>query len=593
MVLPHDEEIGDVDRLGDVIMRLGVTHILTVPSLYRALLERVADRLVGLAAAIVAGEACPLSLVRRHHELLPGVALFNEYGPTEATVWATAHRLSADDDRVLIGRPIPGTTLRTVGPELETTLAGAAGELLIASPGVVAGYLGGEQPEKFIELDGGRWYRTGDIARLENGVAEFVGRTDDQLNVGGIRLEPGEVEAELLRIDGIHDAVVVASGEPPALVAHLEADVVDETALRAALAERLPAGWVPRRFQLHEALPRTANGKVDRVAASRLASAPQGRSVGAAASGPRSEVVVAAWREVLGREDVTADTDFFAIGGDSLSAVSIVVAVGDALGHPIPIATLLTGRTPSGMADLLGDTASVATVAAATEEFPIVTFQPGSPGGPLVLMTAAWDDVFGYQAWRRACPTRSAQWRSPTSNSRDVPWSTPSTGWSTRFARSRPCVERQPVTRVSHSSAGRSAEWSLWSWPNRLVASGQDDRRSSAVVDTFFPGEERHLWSNRWWKYKSMLRPGALPEVGHELQLMVQRRARRLSASLGRRLLAYSGATLPDEQKRTSVGHFPVESLGHRIGAIDVPVVLYRASTTNPRRHDRQVGQRR
>ncbi len=581
VVLPHDEEVGDVDRLGAVIMRLGVTHVLMVPSLYRALLERAADRLAGLDVVIVAGEACALSLVRRHHELLPAVDLVNEYGPTEASVWATAHRLSADDDRVLIGRPIPGTTVRTVGPDLVATLAGAAGELLISSPGVVAGYLGGEQPEKFIELDGKRWYRTGDVVRLEHGVAEFVGRTDDQLNVGGIRLEPGEVEAELQRVDGVRDAVVVAAGEPPVLVAHLEADVIDETALREALSRRLPAGWIPRRFQLHDALPRTANGKVDRVAAGHLAVAAPGRPSIAGAPGPTSEVVVAVWRDVLGREDVSADTDFFAIGGDSLSAVSIVVAVGDALGHSIPIATLLTGRTPAGMADLLDGTPSASTAAVATEEFPVVTFQPGSPGGPLVLMTPAWDDVFGYQDLARSLPDSVGavalayveQPGRPVVNTVD--------GVVDAF-----------LPRAIELAAGRSSVaivgWSVGGvvaaeLAGRLMASGQDVTLVG-MVDTFFPGEERHLWSNRWWKYKSMLRPGALPEVGHELQLMVQRRAHRLAGSLGRRLLAYSGATLPDEQKRTSVGHFPVESLGHRIGTIDLPVVLYRASTTNPRR---------
>ena len=578
VVLPHDEEVGDVDRLGEIVMRLGVTHALMVPSLYRALLDRSADLLVGLEVAIVAGEDCPLSLVRRHHELLPTVSIVNEYGPTEASVWATVHRLSANDDRVLIGRPIPGTTVRTVGPDLVATLAGAAGELLISSPGVVAGYLDGTQPEKFIELDGGRWYRTGDVARLENGVAEFVGRTDDQLNVGGVRLEPGEVEAELKRLDGVRDAVVVAAGEPPVLVAHLEADSFDEPAVRAVLTQRLPARAIPRRFQRHDTLPRTANGKIDREAAARLATVAPDQSLASEPSGSIVDVVVVAWRNVLDRDDLGADTDFFAVGGDSLSAVSIVVAVGDAIGRPIPIATLLTGRTPAGMAALIG---GVESVVASTEEFPIVTFQSGSPDGALVLMTPAWDDVFGYHDLARSLPETVGvmalayveQPGKPVVNTVDA-------------------VVEAFLPSAIELAAGRSSVaivgWSVGGvvaaeLANRLVAEGHDVTLVG-MVDTFFPGEERHLWSNRWWKYKSMLQPGALPDVGHELRLMVQRRTRRLSGSLGRRLLAYSGATLPDEQERTSVGHFPVESLGHRIDTIDVPVVLYRASTTNPRR---------
>ena len=118
---------------------------------------------------------------------------------------------------------------------------------------------------------------------------------------------------------------------------------------------------------------------------------------------------------------------------------------------------------------------------------------------------------------------------------------------------------------------------------NRLSAGGQPIS-FVAMVDTFFPGEERDLWSNRWWKYKSMLRPGALPDLVRELKLMVMRRVRRVAAGLGRRLLTFSGASVPDEPKRTAVGYFPVDSLGHRIESIDVPLVLYRASTTNPKR---------
>jgi amino acid adenylation domain-containing protein len=270
VVLPDDDEVRDVDRLGDLVARAGVSHLLMVPSLYRAVLDRAADRLANLDVAVVAGEACPMSLVQRHHELLGHVELVNEYGPTEATVWATAHRLFAADDRVRIGGPIPGTTLRVVDANLSASPAGVAGELLISSPGVVAGYLDGSQSERFIELDGRRWYRTGDRVRIVDGVAEFVGRTDDQLNVAGVRLEPGEVEAEIERIDGIRSAVVVAAGEPPVLVAHVEADSLDEAAVRSTLAERLPNTSIPRRFQAHTELPRTPNGKIDRVAAALL-----------------------------------------------------------------------------------------------------------------------------------------------------------------------------------------------------------------------------------------------------------------------------------------------------------------------------------
>jgi amino acid adenylation domain-containing protein len=582
VVVPGDDDVGDVDRLGELVERAGVTHVLMVPSLYRALLDRAADRLGGLDTAIVAGEACALSLVQRHHELIPQVELVNEYGPTEATVWATAHRLTAADDRVRIGRPIPGTTLRTVDADLVTTPRGVAGELLISSPGVVAGYLDGTNPDRFVEIDGQRWYRTGDIVRLDGGVAEFVGRVDDQLNVGGVRLEPGEVEAELRRLDGVRDAVVVATGDPAVLVAHLEAEAIDEVAVRSALAQRLAATSVPRRFVTHSALPRTPNGKIDRPAAALLPVTAGARSVSPGPPGPLSEVVIGVWRDVLDRDDVGDDTDFFAIGGDSLSAVSIVVAVGDAVGATIPIATLLNGRTPSGMAALLDASPTTPSPAAASDdEFPVVHFRPGAPDGPLVLMTPAWDDVFGYRDLAASLPdgvgaVALAYVEQP----------------GRRVVTTVDAVVDAFLPRALDLLQGRSSVavvgWSVGGvvaaeLANRLTASGREVS-FVAMVDTFFPGEERHLWSNRWWKYKSMVQPGALAEIGTELRLMVERRTRRLAGSVGRRLLAYAGAELPEEPKRTAVGHFPVESLGHPITSVDVRVVLYRASTTNPRR---------
>ncbi len=580
VVLPTDDEVRDVDQLGELVERVGVTHVLMVPSLYRVLLDRAADRLSGLHMAIVAGESCPTSLVQQHHELLTNVELVNEYGPTEATVWATAHRLLPQEPRVLIGAPIPGSTLRVVDRELRATPEGVAGELLVSSQGVVNGYLDGSRPEKFLDLGERRWYRTGDLVRIDSGIAEFVGRTDDQLNVAGVRLEPGEVEAELQRIDGIRDAVVVAAGVPAVLVAHLEADRFDEPRVRAALAERLPNTSVPRRFAVHDALPRTPNGKVDRVAAVLLPVASSRRSA-PVSTASRVDLVVAAWNDVLDRDDVTADTDFFSIGGDSLAAVSIVVAVGDLVGRPIAIASLLVGRTPAGMAEIIGGASSAESGAVSTDEFPVVSFQPGTPDGPLVLMTPAWDDVFGYQDLVRALPEELAVVALAYVEQEGRPVVTTVDAVVDAFV---PLARELVAGRTSVAIVG----WSVGGvvaaeLANRLTATGHEVTLV-AMVDTFFPGEEQHLWSNRWWKYKSMLQPGAAREVGRELQLMVQRRVRRLAGALGRRLLAFSGAERADEPKRTSVGHFPVDSLGHRIDSVEVPLVLYRASTTNPER---------
>jgi thioesterase domain-containing protein len=233
------------------------------------------------------------------------------------------------------------------------------------------------------------------------------------------------------------------------------------------------------------------------------------------------------------------------------------------------------------MSEIVGDTGPGTEVVGSTDEFPVVTFQPGVPGGALVLMTPAWDNVFGYQDLARTFPDDVAVVALTYIEQPGRPVVTTVDSIADAFV---------PLARdlaAGHSTVG-VVGWSVGGvvaaeLANRLVAGGQD-LTLVAMVDTFFPGEERHLWSNRWWKYKSMLRPGALPDVGRELRLMVERRARRLAARLGRRLLTFSGSPVPEELKLTSVGHFPVDSLSHRIGSIDVPLVLYRASTTNPRR---------
>ena len=140
--------------------------------------------------------------------------------------------------------------------------------------------------------------------------------------------------------------------------------------------------------------------------------------------------------------------------------------------------------------------------------------------------------------------------------------------------------DRQQVTVVGWSFSGVVAI----ELADRLRAAGVHVA-ATGMVDTFFPGQERHLWSNRWWKYKSMLHPDGLPEIARELGVMVRRRLLRVADRFGRRLLSWSGTTVPDAgPPRRSVGTFPTEAFGHRPAPIDAPIVLYRASTTNPAR---------
>jgi non-ribosomal peptide synthetase component F len=241
------------------------SHLLMVPSLYATLLRAVAPgQLAGLTTAIVAGETCPPELVARHAAVLPGCALYNEYGPTECTVWSTVHRCDPRDaraDRVPIGEPIPGTAVSLLPPDGDGPVPdGVAGELCVSGPGVASG-----APR----------YRTGDLASVgPDGLLRHHGRLDDQLKLGGVRIELAEIEQAV----AAHPAVLAAGagrvragrGELVAFVVPA-GSTVDIRDMRAFVLGRLPAVAVPRRYVEVDALPVLPNGKLDRRALDRLA----------------------------------------------------------------------------------------------------------------------------------------------------------------------------------------------------------------------------------------------------------------------------------------------------------------------------------
>jgi amino acid adenylation domain-containing protein len=240
LVLPAPRAEQDVEGLARLIERTDVTHTLLVPSLYRALLEHADTRcLASLRCVIVAGEECPPDVVRLHHHLLPGTALHNEYGPTEATVWATAAELERPTDdspdvRVTIGRPVPGARVYLLNDALRPVPAGSVGEICIGGAGVARGYLGmpDATARRFVSdpfAPGGRIYRTGDRGRFRtDGQIDFLGRDDDQIKVRGFRVEPGEIERAIGAHPAVRDAAVALVRPPLAS---------DSATLAAALAE--------------------------------------------------------------------------------------------------------------------------------------------------------------------------------------------------------------------------------------------------------------------------------------------------------------------------------------------------------------------
>src|ERR1700730_11159493 len=221
LVLPPDSSQWELDSLSSLIERHQISHLLCVPSLYQTLIESSpVERLTSLEVAIVAGESCPVALVKQHHSRLPHATLYNEYGPTEATVWCSAYRCQpqAEAIRVPIGRPIANTQLYVLDSHMQLVPVGVPGELLVGGAGVAGGYW--KRPdltaEKFITnpfrtTPGARLYKTGDLARLlPDGNIEYLGRVDHQVKVRGFRIELGEIDAALLSHPAMKEVVVIA-----------------------------------------------------------------------------------------------------------------------------------------------------------------------------------------------------------------------------------------------------------------------------------------------------------------------------------------------------------------------------------------------
>ncbi|MER5741594.1 amino acid adenylation domain-containing protein, partial [Streptomyces sp. NPDC002262] len=337
LVVPDAEQVKDADLLAGLVDRHALTHTLTVPSFYRALLGRPGGPGRSLRTVVVAGEACPADLVAEHRAVLPDCALVNEYGPSEATVWATGH-FCADDGpgSVPIGTPIAGTTVFVLDGSLRPVAAGGVGELYVGGAGVARGYAGrgGLTAERFVPdpfsgVPGARLYRTGDLVRFgAGGVLEFCGRVDEQVKVRGFRVELGEIEAVLRSAAGVTDAVVAAVAAPGGelrLAAYVVTPdgVADADGLRAWVGERLPGHMVPVAVTVLDALPLSPNGKVDR----RALPAPAWEAAEEGFVAPRSEVerrLAEVWCQVLGLERVGVHDDYLALGGDSILSIQVV-----------------------------------------------------------------------------------------------------------------------------------------------------------------------------------------------------------------------------------------------------------------------------
>ncbi|MFD0724406.1 amino acid adenylation domain-containing protein [Lysobacter brunescens] len=313
------------------------------------------DSLHGLTV-VVAGEAIPAAMWRSMASSTTQ-RFFNAYGPTEATVYATAMVINDAGDAPRIGVALPGVRIGVFDEALRPVADGESGELLIAGDGLARGYLARPEltAERFVAIDGERWYRTGDLGRvLADGTIEYQGRNDFQVKVRGFRIELGEIESVLSSLPGVRDAVVLARDEAgdKQLVAYVrgDAEATVPSALREALSTRLPGFMVPSAYVRVEAWPQTVNGKLDR-AALRAPSAEDYPSE--AYRAPEGEVetgLAALWCELLRREQVGRDDCFLLLGGDSLRLIQLSSRIRQRFGVSLPIHALFRPMTLAEMA---------------------------------------------------------------------------------------------------------------------------------------------------------------------------------------------------------------------------------------------------
>ncbi|MGB3802272.1 MAG: amino acid adenylation domain-containing protein [Lewinella sp.] len=374
LVISETRAEQDPAGLGELIHREGVTHTLMLPTLYRQLLEFAdADRLRSLSTVIVAGEACTHATAAQHFDRLPEARLYNEYGPTEATVWATVHRLLPDapDGPVPIGQAIPGYEVFLTDEGGKLVPKGVAGEICIAGKGLTAGYPNREQltAEKFTQLslpDGRspRVYRTGDLGvRRQDGALLFLGRRDRQVKVRGYRVELGEVSEQLIDDPAVTNAEVVVAPSGNQLVAYvILAGDTTVNDLNTRLRDRMPAYMVPGRIVVVEDFPRLPNGKVDLQALAEVAGeqSEQPARTTRPPSNATEETLLTIWREVLGQEDIGVTDNFFALGGDSILSIRILARARRA-GIELPATAIFDRQTIRELAVVARDIAGQAT----------------------------------------------------------------------------------------------------------------------------------------------------------------------------------------------------------------------------------------
>src|ERR1043166_5140798 len=395
LVLAEPGAHRDSAALVDAIKQAEVTVLQMVPSMLAVLVEEPGIAECGsLQRVFSGGEALAESLQDRFYERLSWAKLINLYGPTEAAIDASYYvcERGRKRNKILIGRPISNVQLYVLDEEQQPVPVGTAGEVNIGGIGLARGYWVQSRltAERFVpnaisgEL-GARLYRTGDLCRyLSDGTIEYLGRLDHQVKIRGFRIELGEIEAVLKQHPAVRQNVVIAREDPSGqkqLVAYIVANgsqVPTTTEWRQRLKEKLPDYMIPVAFEILEALPLTANGKLDRKrlpAPTQLSTDLEHTYVA-----PRTELqetLANIWAEVLKLERAGIHDNFFELGGDSIRSIQVKAAA-QRVGVEFSLEQLFANQSVYALARAIEATQPRALLPAQTAPFTLISSEDRS-----------------------------------------------------------------------------------------------------------------------------------------------------------------------------------------------------------------------
>ncbi|MCC3331987.1 non-ribosomal peptide synthetase [Nocardia abscessus] len=358
----HTAVIATPDRLGAEdfrhVLRAGqVTAMLLAAGLFQVLVDDIPESLAELRTLSSAGDILAPDTVRAMRAAAPGISIVNIYGPVEATAYATAYSIPAGplpSEAIPVGRAVDHTEVLVLDALLRPVPPGMVGEIYMTGAGLARGYhrMPGRTAAAFTAnpfgAPGSRMYRTGDHGSWgADGLLRFLGRSDRQVKVNGIRVEPGEIEHAIRGMPGVTAAIVTAHrmAAGKTLIAHVVAtEQIDTAAMRTRLARILPAYLLPAAIVQIPALPLTVNGKIDRkaltVPVSPAAHPPRT---------PRQQILAGLFSDAIGQQRVGIEDDFFRVGGNSLAAIRLAASASRTLGVVVALRDLLDAPTVAAL----------------------------------------------------------------------------------------------------------------------------------------------------------------------------------------------------------------------------------------------------